>query len=378
MISCDKKVRDSSFELLRIIAMFSIVFCHFATHGNFQSDSQNISVMRLWWYFMEMGGSWGVNVFVLISGYFLIGDKNSNPNIKKIFVFLGQILFYSILIYTLFCVFGFSEFSFKSFIKTLFPITFNSWWFASTYFVLYLIHPFINMLLNTLNKVRFQNLVIILLVIWCLIPTFTFNSYQSNSLLWFVTLYCVAAYIRKFGLNSKITCKHYVILFVAFSLLRYLSAVVLAMLGTKISFAASNTLAFYGQQSVLTFLSALSAFMVFKQLKIKYTKSINKIASATFGVYLIHENIFMRPFLWRGVFHNALLQDSIYLIPYSLLATVTVFAACVIIDLIRKAVIEKPYTAFLDKCLPSCIKPFHKIVELLRNIVFGGNENTLQ
>lgn len=119
-----------------------------------------------------MGGNWGVNVFVLISGYFLIEDKISNFNIKKIFVFLGQILFYSILIYTLFCIFDFRKFSFMALIKTLFPIT--------------------------------------------------FNSYQSNSLLWFITLYCVAAYIQKFGLNSKLMCKHYAILFIIFSLLRYL------------------------------------------------------------------------------------------------------------------------------------------------------------
>lgn len=38
--------RKSSFELLRIIAMFSIVIFHFALHGGFSFDSQTVSVPR--------------------------------------------------------------------------------------------------------------------------------------------------------------------------------------------------------------------------------------------------------------------------------------------------------------------------------------------
>ena len=72
-----KVARDSSFELLRIISMFFIAICHFATHGGFDFGAQTLTLPRFWWYFIEMGGNFGVDVFVLISGYFLLHQRMS-------------------------------------------------------------------------------------------------------------------------------------------------------------------------------------------------------------------------------------------------------------------------------------------------------------
>ena len=141
-----KTERESSFELLRIIAMYAILISHFATHGKFNYDTTVISIPRLWWYFIEMGGKFGVNIFVMISGYFLIIDKSGLLNLKRILKFWGQVFFYSTAIYLVFTLSGIVEFSVGSFIKSFFPITCDTWGFASTYFVLYLIHPFLQLL----------------------------------------------------------------------------------------------------------------------------------------------------------------------------------------------------------------------------------------
>lgn len=178
-----KPIRNSSIELLRIISMVMILSCHFATHGGFSFDAQTLSVPRFWWYFIEMGGNFGVDVFVLISGYFLITSKGGIFNFKRILKFWGQVIFYSIVIYLVFGILGVSEFSAKSLLKTFFPITFSSWWFASTYFVLYLIHPFLNMFLKKIDKSTYQKLLVMEVILWVIIPTFTFSSYQSNSLI---------------------------------------------------------------------------------------------------------------------------------------------------------------------------------------------------
>ena len=71
----EKKERNSNFELLRIIAMLMIVFHHFSVHGGFNYELTDISFNRLWLYFISMGGKIGVDIFVLISGYFLITNK---------------------------------------------------------------------------------------------------------------------------------------------------------------------------------------------------------------------------------------------------------------------------------------------------------------
>lgn len=199
----EKQVRNSSIELLRIISMVMIVGCHFATHGGFSFSSENITIPRLWWYVLEMGGNLGVDVFVLISGYFLVTDSGSLFNFKRVLKFWVQVFTYSAVIYIVSGISGISEFGVVSGIKTVFPITFELWWFASAYFVLYLIHPFINIFLRRLNQEEYRNLLVILLILWCVIPTFTDTDYQSNYLVWFAAVYCTAGYVRLYGLNPR-------------------------------------------------------------------------------------------------------------------------------------------------------------------------------
>ena len=65
-----QKERNSSFELLRLISMLLIVMHHYSLHGGF--DYMSTLSLRL--YFIQclnMGGKLGVNLFILISGYFL-------------------------------------------------------------------------------------------------------------------------------------------------------------------------------------------------------------------------------------------------------------------------------------------------------------------
>lgn len=344
----DGKHRNSSIELLRIISMVMIVSCHFATHGGFSFDANTLSVPRLWWNVIEMGGNFGVNVFVLISGYFLVESNSGLLNLKGILKFWGEVFIYSVAIYLVFGIAGISEFGLASCIETVFPITFGAWWFASTYFVLYLLHPFLNMLLKKIDKNTYEALLVMEIVLWCIIPTITTLQYESNSLLWFITLYCVSGYVRLYGLNPRFSAKYYFFFWVLFSTLRYMSCVVLMVIGTKFPAVAGRTLLFYGQQSIFTFLSALSLFMVFEKINMGYNKWINIIASATFGVYLIHDNNLVRPFLWRVIFKNAQYQDSVLIIPYSIMVTVIVYIVCTFIDLLRQHTVEKMFMKFIS------------------------------
>lgn len=92
-----KKQRQSSIELLRILTMVMIVAHHFSVHGNFDFPINTITINRLWIQFIQIGGKIGVDVFVLISGYFLITSSSVKPNrIIKIWL---QMFTYSILIY---------------------------------------------------------------------------------------------------------------------------------------------------------------------------------------------------------------------------------------------------------------------------------------
>lgn len=178
----------------------------------------------------------------------------------------------------------------------------------------------------------------LLLVMWCLIPTITQKSFQGNYFLWFVTLYCVAGYIRIYGFFADFSVKRWTLIFVLSSVLKYSTAVIYILLGTKIPYFYDNSLYFYGRESLFTLACALSFFMIFEKLNMKYHKWINVIARATFGVYLIHDNRIVRPLLWNRIFENARYQNSLKIIPYSIAVAAFVFVVCTIVELLRQRV----------------------------------------
>lgn len=366
-----KHNRQTNIELLRIISMLMIVFHHFAVHGGFDWKTSYITIPHFWYNFIVMGGHIGVNIFVLISGYFLITSSGKFLNFKKILRFWGQIFFYSISIFVIFSLLHVHDYGVKTFIKSVFPITFSSWWFASTYFVLYIIHPFLNIFLNSLNKKNYQILLMMLIIIWSVIPTFTTSGFQCNPLWWFVTLYAIAGYARRYGFNPAYTTKTYFILWGILSVLTYFSSVIFTVLGTRWKVFSTHTSYFYGEQTLPALLISITLFMAFVTLKIGYHGLVNKLATATFGVYLIHDSNIVRPFLWIDVFQNFQYQNSIFLIPYSIFVVIFVYIICTGIDLMRQHIFEKPFMFIVNRYGDFIMKPFIKICDFFRKIVFG-------
>ena len=74
----------------------------------------------------------------------------------------------------------------------------------------------------------------------------------------------------------------------------------------------------------------------------KYSKVINIISSATFGVLLIHDNEYVREFLWIEVFKNASMIGSEYFIMYEIIVVLSVYIICTVIEIIRVKLIERP------------------------------------
>lgn len=360
--------RNSSIELLRIISMVMIMFHHFAYHGNFEWNYNEITIPHLWYNYILMGGKVGVNIFVLISGFFLIENTERLFQPKKLLKFWGQVVFYSITTYFLSIVLQINNFDIKQIIKICFPITYPGWWFASTYFMLYLIHPFLNKLLHDLNKNVYQYLILLLVLCWSIIPTLTTQLFESNSLLWFITLYVIAGYAKIYGFNERLKSKHYFFLFLIVLVCSYLISVSFLVLGTKRNELAVHAIDFFGMERFPILLMALFLFMTFAKLKIKYNKWINVIASATFGVYLIHDSSYIRYYIWWNIFKINQYQESLFLIPYSILVVFIIYVLCTGIEMVRKVLLERPYIIFVNKYVNLLINPLNKIYELSNKI----------
>lgn len=85
------KHRSSNFELLRIVAMLFIISFHYVYKSGYIFDSLTIhSVIIKSFYFL---GELGVNLFILITGYFQVKGKFS---IEKLIKLILEVSFYYI------------------------------------------------------------------------------------------------------------------------------------------------------------------------------------------------------------------------------------------------------------------------------------------
>lgn len=99
----------------------------------------------------------------------------------------------------------------------------------------------------------------------------------------------------------------------------------------------------------LAVLTAVFAFLFFRNIEIGYSKIINTIAASAFGVLLIHANSdTMRQWLWRDTLDNVGHFDgNIYL--HAIVSVLAVYAICTLIDFFRIQLLEKPFFRRFDK-----------------------------
>ena len=120
------------------------------------------------------------------------------------------------------------------------------------------------------NKKEYQRFLLLLLFCWSIVPTITNMPLESNSLLWFLFLYAVSGYIRLYVDVAAINSRKCIIIALVVLLLTYLCAILLDMLGTKISFFAKHAVSFFYMEKLHILIVSLMLFMGFAGANIGY------------------------------------------------------------------------------------------------------------
>ena len=133
-------------------------------------------------------------------------------------------------------------------------------------------------------------------------------------------------------------------------LLSWTSVISLYILGNKIGYQGIEYYFVSDSNKILALVTAVCAFMFFKNVHIPQSKVINKFAESTFGILLIHANSdTMRQWLWGDVLKNIFYFNSPFLIAYALISVCIVYIVCTVIDQLRIIVVEKPLFKILEK-----------------------------
>ena len=321
------KVRNSSFELLRILCMVMIVILHTLGHGgalnNLDINSGNFFIAHL----LKSLSIVAVNCYILISGFFGI---SSEFKLKKVVTLYLQVMFYSISISLIFWVNNIEKLDLNGIVSTVFPITMQTWWFMSVFLVLYLFTPYVNKLLKSISKKDFNNLLFILIlvfIIWPSLPKFIpIDNKGGYSLYSFLLLYIVGAYISLYYKEKSLNKYTLISIYI-------LSSIILCVFNVTISRIVGCNWGWYSYNFILIFISSLSLFLFFKEINIKNTV-INKVGSLTLGIYLIHDHGYVRSFIYDALNYSNNFDNSF--IPYTLIIVITIFIGCAIIEYLRQ------------------------------------------
>ena len=332
----EKPKRNLNLDLLRIICMLMVVCLHFFNHGGLHDSMTPGSCNWFLGNFLYAASLVAVNCFVILSGYFLCTAQFKAKKFVSIWI---QSFFYSVFCCIIISVSS-NCFSIKDLIKSGMIITLKQYWFVTAYLLLYLVSPFLNRAIQAMTQKLHLLCCIVLLVIFSFMHNLVYISDFGGvnggySFLWFCVLYIVSAYLRihvpatRSGWKSPLLL--YIICIAIIAGERFLAYYITPFIFGRVAL----TSLFYSYNSIFTTLASLSLFQCFRAITIHSNRMIQVCAPLSFGVYLIHDNCFIRPLLWRFL-SPAKYKESWEMIPYIIAGAIIIFGSCIFIEYIRR------------------------------------------
>lgn len=344
------KHRDYNIELLRVIIMYFIVIFHFVVHGmklwNVKDmpvdigDFKSIFNYSSTWI-VTIITSVAVNVYVLITGYYLGNNSTFKFTIycKRFIKILIPTIFYSIILNLAYHLSEGRIPSVNEMVKSLFPIYNDAYWFVTKYIGLIALSPFLGIILNCINKRIHVLLVLIMLILTCEItPTIGYcHVYDADgmSILWFITLFITGSFINKYDICIRIR-NNSGKLFIITGLL--IAAIFLIRNFYKMQHGGYTIISKPHYNSIEIYILSILLLIWASKLNIKDTGIISNIAKMgylTFGIYLIHDNNYVREMLWNKIVDSNAFIESWFHIPYIISISAVIFLGCALIEKFR-------------------------------------------
>ncbi|MBQ6524448.1 MAG: hypothetical protein IJI12_07290 [Atopobiaceae bacterium] len=348
--------RSSNFELMRIVLMLLIVGHHLLSNTSLHDliSLQDGTLSTKLILLFSMWGKTAINPFVMVSGYFMCTSRLTARRVAKLY---AQIKFYRLGIFAVLAALGYQAVTREELFNATFNIArFAGNGFVASFMVFYLFIPFYNLLIGALDERKHRMLVALLLFWQTGTPLLFGNTTLFNEVIWYATLYFVGAYIRLYPSAHTDDARLSTVALVVSVALSMASVLFFQARG-----AATGQPWYYAYRlvsdsnQILALLTGVAAFLFFKNLRVPQSKLINTVASATFGVLLIHASSpAMNTFLWERLLNVSSLAGMapIPLLVRMVAYTVVVFAVCAAIDLVRIRLLEKPFMSLVDRFIP--------------------------
>lgn len=222
--------------------------------------------------------------------------------------------------------------------------------FVCCFLMFYLCIPFLNILINNLNKKKHGLLILLSLFIYTLHSSFPYMGVSMNYVSWFMVLYFISSYIRLYPCKYDRNTMFWMICTILCVVLSVASIISILWMNVRFGKDIFPYRMLSDSNVILALLTAVCSFMWFKNIKLPQSKYINMVGGATFGVLLIHANSdTMRRWLWQDLLDNVGHYSDEYFWLRPIVAVFCIFIVCIVIDRLRIVFIERPLFKNMEK-----------------------------
>lgn len=271
------KTRNYGIDFLRMISMIMIVMLHTLGHGGILRSVSFLSVHYQIAWLLEVIAFGAVNTYAMISGFVSV---DSHFKISNILILWLQVLFYGILINTVFFFLLPESRNTSGWIQALFPVTRKEYWYFTAYAGVFFLSPFINQMFRNLSEKQIKTLFCFTLVVFSVVPTIsqTFTPQQD-------VFYMGDGY------------SEYFILYFFCILITWSSKILVEKFPISGFTLDSSFLIHYTSPFIV--LAAISLLLIFGSMN--FSESVKKmimlISPLSFGVYLLHDHPLVRSYV---------------------------------------------------------------------------------
>ena len=316
-----RSARSLNIELLRILAMLLVVYCHMIIHVDFTNGVSRIVLpMYPGWksaisFTIVQYGQVGVSIFFMISGYFLVKKQFSW---RRIFSTWFQMFLYAVLCLGIAIIakqfqplpFGTNELlsgsqTLGTVLWSLCPFLYNSYWFIDVYILMLLLSPFINTVYTHMSQKQILALIALLMFIgtW---PLFLSRANDWNYVVYAVLGYIIGAYIQTYRDSLRAVSNGVLAVCTVLCTALMLGFNHFVLSGSRWAQRLTWTDQIHQGLQILPICIAFCFFVAacrLPQIRLPHMWStfLLHVSAGTFGVYLLHENTFGFRFIWGVV-----------------------------------------------------------------------------
>lgn len=355
------RTRHTGIEILRILMMVEVVYLHLAIHGGFETVAEeSTGYIKVCYWALLLFARCPVYVFVMITGYFL-STAGTKINVKRILKVYFPMLFYSIALRIVFAIADGGIGKPIFFLKSCLPVISKQWYFMTLYLLIVIFSPFLNLMIERLDRKYFLILVGLLFFIFSIWQPLSKlepmrQVVKIENILWteegkglygFVYMYIVGAFMRRHRFIKKaeegktIFDKPWIYILIFFVCLTLNVLLVLFYPDKRVEKVA------YYYDHPLTVIQGICLFRIFEKTDLsnfpKFGKVIAFISAGNLGVYMISEFTRSRDLLWGDWFNVS--DPKFYggrSWPFKFaLIVMAVYCGCWLIDLLTRRVITR-------------------------------------